>query len=89
MFQVKWIQAALDDLTNIWLEADSDLRAAITAASHELDERLERDPYGCSESRTGEVRVTFLYPLGVEIEIDLVKRIVWVQHVWRFRQRGQ
>ena len=29
------------------------------------------------------------YPLGVQVEIDLQKRIVWVLNVWRFRRRGE
>jgi hypothetical protein len=88
MFRVEWLQEALDELTRIWLQADSPLRQAITLASHIIDQELQMDPYRHSESREGEERVLFAYPLAVEIEVDLEQRVVWVLHVWQFRRRG-
>jgi hypothetical protein len=91
MFRVQWLQEALDELAAIWTQGDSELRQAITAAAHALDLELAANPYRESESREGESedRVLFVYPLGVQIEIDLPKRMVWVIHVWRFRRRGE
>ena len=89
MFRVKWLQEALDELTILWTQADSALRAAITAATHALDQELQTDPYRNSESRNEEDRVLFAYPLAIQIEVDLPQRIVWVLHVWRFRRRGE
>jgi hypothetical protein len=40
MFQVEWLQVALDELTDLWTRADSVQRQAITAASHVLEQRL-------------------------------------------------
>jgi hypothetical protein len=82
-------QVALDELATIWMQADSTLRTAITAAAHTVEQQLTADPYQASESREGEERVTFVAPLGFEIEIDLQKRIVWVGHVWLVRRCGK
>lgn len=87
MFHVEWVQKALDELTVIWMQADSALRKAITAATHALDQQLQSDPYSQSESRDGKQRVMFASPLGIQIEIDDKQRIVWVVHVWQFRRR--
>ena len=89
MFRVEWLQVALDELTNIWVQADSPLRRAITTATNTLDKELTADPYRESESREGADRVLFVYPLGAHIDIDPDARIVWVLHVWRFRRRGE
>jgi hypothetical protein len=89
MFRVRWIQSALDDLATIWMNADSEVRQAITDATNALDPELQIDPYRQSESRGDEERILHVYPLGVEIEIDLARRTVWVLHVWRFRHRGR
>jgi hypothetical protein len=89
MFQVKWLQEALDELANIWMQADSSARRAITAAAHALDQELQTDPYRHSECREDEERILFAYPLAVTIEVDLKQRNVWILHVWRFRRRGE
>ena len=86
---MEWIQKALDELTALWTHADSALRQAITQASNTLDEELAADPSRHGESRGADERVVFVYPLGVQIQIDAAKRIVWVLHVWRFRRRGE
>lgn len=89
MFRVEWIQAALDDLASIWMQADAALRQKITTATQTIDQQLEADPFRQSESREDDERVLFVYPLGAEIEVDLRQRIVWVLHVWQFRQRDE
>jgi hypothetical protein len=89
MFRVLWIRPALDELAALWAAGDSNLRRNITASSNLIDRELQVDPYRSSESRYDESRVLFVYPLGVQIEIELEQRIVWVLHVWRFRRRGE
>jgi hypothetical protein len=86
MFRVEWLQEALDELTELWLRADSALRQAITAATSAVDQELQADPYRSTESREDEVRVFFAYPLGFQVEVDLHRRAVQVLHVWRFRR---
>ncbi len=89
MWQVHWLQEALDDLTRIWTAADSQRRKEITQATHALDQELQTDPLANSESRDEGERALFVYPLGAQIEVDLEQRMVWVLHVWRFRRRGE
>ena len=89
MWRVEWIQSAVDDLTNLWLVADSALRESITIATHTIDDELQVDPFRQSEAREGDERVLFVYPLGVNIEVDQDKHLVWVLGVWRFRRRGE
>jgi len=42
MFRVEWLQSALDELADVWMQADSPVRQAITAAAHciELQESV-------------------------------------------------
>jgi hypothetical protein len=88
MYRVQWIQAALDELAAIWVDADSALRAAITAAAHKAEQEFRADPERISESREEAERVAFVPPLGFEIVIDFADGIVWVGHVWLIRRRG-
>ena len=89
MFRVEWIQTALDELTDLWVGTDSEGRDRITVAAQAIDRELSTNPYRQTESRDDEERVLHAYPLGVLIEIDLARRLVWVLHVWRFRRRGE
>jgi hypothetical protein len=82
MFRVEWIQSALDDLMDLWISADTALRQAITAASHQIDQQLRADPFQASEGREADERVLFVDPLGVTIEVDQTNRVVWVLDVW-------
>ena len=76
MFRVEWLQAARDGLARLWLQADSALRQAITAAAHTIDEQLQDDPLGVGESRTGNDRVLFVPPLGIRYEVDSTNNFV-------------
>jgi hypothetical protein len=87
MFQVEWLQSALDELAAIWVRADSALRQAITAAAHSIEQELRRSPHQLGESREGEERVFFTYPLGVQFDIDDAQGTVRVLHVWDIRRR--
>jgi hypothetical protein len=82
MYRVEWIQTARDELTLLWILADSPARQAITAASAKIDPTLELDPLNVGESRTGDERVMFVDPLGVLFEVDAANHIVWVFSVW-------
>ncbi len=70
MFEVRWLQSALDDLMEWWMQADSSLRAAITSSANAIDDRLTRNPGVQGESREGGERVFFVGPLGVLFEVD-------------------
>ena len=87
MFTVRWLQDALDDLTTSWIQADSDTRREVTAATHSIDLALQSDPRQESESRDENEFVRFFFPLGVSFEIDTEKSTVYILHVWQFRHR--
>ena len=87
MFNVGWLQTALDGLTDLWTRADAKGRKAITAASHELDQLLAKDPRDAGESRSSSVRIVFVYPLAVRYRIETDGRTVTVLHVRTFHRR--
>jgi len=80
MFHVIWLQEALDDLTEIWVQSESTLRKAITTAAHWLEQELQTDPFRLSESRIENRRVIFMSPLGVYFEVE--SNLVWILNVW-------
>ena len=51
MFRVEWLQSALDELAEVWTEADSPARQAITAAAHRIEQLLQSQPHAQGESR--------------------------------------
>ena len=81
MFRVKWRRTALDELADIWMQADSTERKAITAASQEIDRRLSRDPANQGESRSGGRRILFEPPLSVVFQLEADGQTVTVLRV--------
>jgi hypothetical protein len=84
VFSVRWVRSALDGLANVWLEADSAERRAITAATLEFDSRLQLEPQSEGESRPHHRRIMFVAPLGIIFEINESEHLVRVLRVWRF-----
>lgn len=70
MFQVEWIQEALDDLVTFWMDADSTGRQQITSATDEIDARLSANPEAEGESRDENKRITFASPLAVVFRVE-------------------
>jgi len=68
-------------LTTLWLE--SELRAAITAAAHQIDYQLARDPLDAGESRENERRILIERPLAVIFKVKESEHKVVVLRVWR------
>jgi plasmid stabilization system protein ParE len=82
-FTVTWTRAALDELARIWNQAED--RGAVSAASYEMDRRLGASPESEGESRSGNVRVMFVRPLGADYEVSQLDCTVRVLTVWRVR----
>ena len=78
---VIWTPVAEKRLTEIWLAALD--RGDVTAAAARLDELLRNDANSRGESRSGDVRVMFEPPLGIDFEVIQADRIVYVLTVWR------
>jgi hypothetical protein len=87
MFVVHWLQSALDALSAMWVQADSDLRKAITDASHRVELILRNDPLDEGESRYGTSRIMFVPPLAVTFQIESDGISVTILHVCLFRKR--
>jgi len=84
-YTVRWVNSALADLTQLWLDAQD--RASITAAVHAIDEALSRDPLNCGESREEDRRIFFVAPLAITFRVDSDRRQVIVLDVWRTDRR--
>lgn len=87
MYELEWLDSALNELAAVWMGADSAMRGEIRTALSKLESRLRRDPNSQGESREGDERVLFSEPLGLSVEIDSGNRVVTVLHVWRVRRR--
>jgi hypothetical protein len=81
MYEVRWLEVALNELAALWLAASSAERQAITAATHALEARLAHDPEQEGESRSGTSRITFAPPLAVWFRIDAAEQAVTIFHV--------
>jgi len=88
MFRVEWDERALDELATLWIDADPLLRQALTAASHEIDQRLRSDPRVEGESRSGDRRVTFVPPLVVTFQVEDDRQSVLILSIRVFRRRS-
>lgn len=87
MFQVDWLQTALDDLASAWVQAVPPVRQAITSAAHRIEQRLRRDPHNEGESRPSGRRVTFEPPLTVTFRVEADGQTVTIIQVRAFRRR--
>jgi hypothetical protein len=85
MYRLDWLQSAVNELTDGWLEADAEQRSAISAALREIELHLERDPLDMGESRANNRRVGFAPPLSVFFSIDERMKIVTILHVRVFK----
>ena len=85
MFRVEWISSAVDELANMWLTADEQSRAAITVATHVIEQQLKQAPVSIGESRDRGRRVCFVGPLVVTYEVLDRLRLVTILHVRRIR----
>lgn len=81
-YTVFWTPSAEEELADIWLNAAD--RAAITQASHRIDQRLRRDPGNDGESRSRGRRIMIDRPLAVIYRPHPEDRTVDVLHVWTF-----
>jgi hypothetical protein len=88
-YQVLWLNSALDDLTNVWTNAPTQLRLAITEAGNAIDTQLSNNPDEQGESRPHGRRIEFFPPLGVIYRVDIQHAAVAIVHVWRFQKRAK
>jgi hypothetical protein len=87
MYAVTWASAALSDLAALWVDADTRLRVAITAAAERIDVALARAPDDVGESRPDDRRIAFEPPLGFLFRVRSTERRVIVTRVWFSERR--
>jgi hypothetical protein len=83
--QVERAEEALDELTAIWTAGDSNLRVAVTSAANAIDVQLQHDPLGAGESRSGDERILFEWPLAIVFSTPPDGSSALVLHLWRFQ----
>jgi hypothetical protein len=81
MFHLEWFDAAISDLTDGWMKADSRLRADITSAVHEVERRLLRAPDRAGESRKPGTRILIVNPLVVTFHVNVRSNTVLISGV--------
>ncbi len=86
MFDVEWLQSALDELTSYWIRANSVERDAITKASDQLEQQLRVSARNLGESRPRGRRIAFFPPLAITFRVEPDGKTVTVLHsrvFWR------
>lgn len=68
-YTVLWKPTAEIALAGYWVEADSDLKRAITETTDAIDVGLRKDPYAISESRKGTERIVVEPPIVLAIDV--------------------
>jgi len=84
-YTVLWLPQAEAELAALWMDANQ--RLAVTEAANEIDRLLHRDPQELGESRSANLRILLVPPLGVNFSVDMQDRIVRIAAVWRFQTR--
>jgi hypothetical protein len=87
MYQVRWLQSALDELADQWIRATSEERQAIASATYAVERRLAEDPVEEGESRPKGRRITFVPPLALTFRVGPDEGTVTIVHVRVFRRR--
>lgn len=78
-YTVTWLQRALDQLAQLWIDYPL-RRDAITAAAERIDAELAADPETKGVASTG-VREMLVYPFSVLFSIRVADRIVEVADI--------
>lgn len=86
-FTVVWSQEALDEIAQLWIAADGELRNAIMTAWHKVDEILANEPMNVGESREIGRRVMFEYPLAVKFKVEVSTSTTRLLQIWTFKKR--
>ena len=79
-YTVVWVTIAEEELAALWLETTA--RSEMTAASHWIDRLLSWDPDRVGEYSFDTVRTLSVPPLGVDFEVSIDDRLVYVLSVW-------
>ncbi len=84
-YMVIWLPRALNQLTNLWLKSDSQVREAITKAAYQIDQELKANPEEMGESRPDGRRIHFVQPLAILYEVR--QGAVRILYAWDARRK--
>ncbi len=73
------------DIVDLWVESLH--QREMTRAIDELVRQLRKDPLSVGESRLNNRRIVFLWPVGMEFEVDEDDRQDNVFNLWTFQKR--
>jgi plasmid stabilization system protein ParE len=79
-YTVIWKPSAEARLAQIWTEAHD--RNAVALAANALDRLLQFDAESEGESRTGNIRITWVQPLAIHFRVEQEDGMVYVLKVW-------
>jgi hypothetical protein len=88
IYEVDWLQTALQELEKIWSRSDESSRIIIRDALARVMDRLSIAPYGQGESRQPNApRLLFELPLRIRYRIERFQGAVTVLQVQLVRKR--
>lgn len=80
-FTVALTPACEQDLAAAWLASPD--RPAVTAAMHQIEQKLAADPLTAGESRASSInRVGYIPPLGFAFDVVVDDATVYVTAIW-------
>ena len=82
MYELVWLPRARDELLAIAAATPDSARPLLIWAIGDIDYRLSRRPADEGESRPGNRRIAFSWPLVVVYEVDDVAHRVRIGHAW-------
>jgi hypothetical protein len=84
MYTLKWSEATLDALADVYTDSPVELRERMAGAVEKLNARLKNAPLSEGESRSGAGRITFVAGLAILFTVDTAARAVYVTRVGRY-----
>ncbi len=75
------------DIVDYWIESLH--QREMTRAIDDLVRQMRNDPLEIGESRGGNRRVVFQWPVGMEFEVDEENQQVEVYNFWNFQRRSE
>jgi plasmid stabilization system protein ParE len=79
-YTVVWKPSAEAKLAQIWTEAHN--RNAVAQAADAIDRSLQFNAESQGESRTGNIRITWVQPLAIHFQVEKEDCMVYVLKVW-------
>lgn len=83
-YRLRWKRSALEELADLWTDADSSDRNEINEAVSSIERELGRAPLQAGESRSAGNRIVLEPPIAMVFNVDPEKQEVRVLQIWRY-----